>query len=296
MLRHAFDALQEGVLGSGDLKVTPQGSGLHVNVAAGAGFVQGDTVTDQGLYRAYNDSSKGSDAFEAGDFAAANGSNPRIDQVCAKVFDQEVDAGGQYKWRLVVVPGTATSGATLDNRTGAAALPSSHLRLADVLVPTSFTGPFVQATHIRDRRPWARGAWFESLQATGADYSVSSTSYAVLDATNLQARLECSGVPMRITFRAGLGVASTSLLIVQPRMDAAVLPGHGTEGQTAFYPSGGAGPSPTQFDFTPAAGSHLFTIYTRVTSGTTTIDRGTDYSVQLTIEEILRPNIANTGA
>jgi hypothetical protein len=43
---------------------------------------------------------------------------------------------------------------TLDNRAGAATLPASSILLADVLVPDSFSGPFVMGTHIRDRRSY----------------------------------------------------------------------------------------------------------------------------------------------
>jgi len=53
---------------------------------------------------------------------------------------------------LQIVPGTPTVGATLANLTGAAALPDSSVLLAYVLVPATFTGPFVDATHILDAR------------------------------------------------------------------------------------------------------------------------------------------------
>jgi hypothetical protein len=54
----------------------------------------------------------------------ANATNPRIDQVVLEIKDTTHDASGSNLAQTRVVTGTATGGATLDNRTGAAALPS----------------------------------------------------------------------------------------------------------------------------------------------------------------------------
>lgn len=135
----------EGISGSGSLAVTSAGSGLGVSVAAGSAFIKGDDTTDQGMYWVFNDAPVVLTA------TTASPSNPRIDTVVATVRDSDF-GGTDDDWVLQILPGTATPGATLTNLSGAAALPVDSIRLAYVLVPTSFTGPFVDATHILDVR------------------------------------------------------------------------------------------------------------------------------------------------
>ena len=152
-LRAAFETpLGEGVAGYEDLRVTP-GSGIGVSVAAGEGYVRGDHVPRQGLYKIVNDAAKASSAFELGGLGAAHASNPRLDQIIAQVRDHEADGSGLRKWRLEALAGTATAGASLDNRDGAAPLPSSAMLLADVLVPAAASS--LSASDIRDRRPFS---------------------------------------------------------------------------------------------------------------------------------------------
>src|SRR5262249_43841760 len=135
-LRHGFDGpLGEGVEGSTDLLVTAGAAPTSVDVAAGVGYVRGDGLNDLGLYRCRNDATKGSAAFETGGLAAPDATKPRLDQIVARVFDNDVDGFGSHKWRLAVVTGVPTTGATLDNREGKAELPNSAMLLADVLVP-----------------------------------------------------------------------------------------------------------------------------------------------------------------
>lgn len=131
-------------LSGGSLLVTTDGSGLDLSVAEGGAFVDSD-VDDEGMYWIFNDAAATVTA------TAADGSNPRIDQVIATVKDAQI-SGADNEWELSVLAGTATGGATLANLTGAAALPDRSIRLAYVLVPTSFAGPFVNATHILDAR------------------------------------------------------------------------------------------------------------------------------------------------
>lgn len=137
----------EGVSGIGDgsLLVTTGGSGLNVSIAQGGAFIEGDTSDDQGMYWVYND------ATVTLTMDAAHASNPRIDQVIARVYDAQY-AGSANEWALEKLTGTATVGANLTNLTGAAALPGDAIRLAYILVPAAFTGPFVDATHILDYR------------------------------------------------------------------------------------------------------------------------------------------------
>lgn len=136
---------QEGIMTGAALKVTP-GSGLVLNYASGTAWVADDSgvIATGALLPCVVTGSTVT--------IAANASgNPRIDQVVLTV-----SAFGTGT--VSVVQGTATGGATLDNRSGAAALPAGAIRLADILMPNGFAGPFVQNTHIRDRRGWACGA------------------------------------------------------------------------------------------------------------------------------------------
>lgn len=129
---------------AGSLLVTTGGSGLNLSVAQGGALITGDD-DDRGVYSVYNDAAVTLTA------TAANPTNPRIDQVIARVYDSTYGEGAD-EWVLEMLDGTATGGATLTNLTGATALPDNSIRLAYVLVPATFTGPFVNATHLRDAR------------------------------------------------------------------------------------------------------------------------------------------------
>jgi len=152
-LRYAWEnPAGEGVLGRPDLQVTA-GTGLAVNVASGTGYVRGRTISDQGLYRIRCSATKASTAFEAGGIPTAHATLPRVDQIIAKLYDDDADASGQRKWRLEVLPGVATASANLDaNRSPSAVdpLPADCIRLADVLVGAAATS--LTAAEIRDRR------------------------------------------------------------------------------------------------------------------------------------------------
>lgn len=155
----------EGVsdLKDGSLLVTTGGAGLDLSVAEGGGFVDSDT-DDMGMYSIFND---GPVTVTA---TTADGTNPRIDQVIATVNDSQI-AGVDNDWVLSVLAGTPTPGATLSNLTGAAALPDRSIVLAYVLVPATFAGPFVNATHILDARSSfesCSGAPYVELEAAAA--------------------------------------------------------------------------------------------------------------------------------
>lgn len=136
----------EGVAGvaEGSLEVTTGAADLDLTVAEGAGFIESD-VADQGIYSVFNDAPVTVTAPDA------DAADPRIDQVIATVNDSQ-QVGVDDNWVLSVLEGTPTTGATLANLDGAATLPDRSIRLAYVLVPATFTGPFVDATHILDAR------------------------------------------------------------------------------------------------------------------------------------------------
>lgn len=165
-LRYAteIDQNSEGVVNyTTDLAPTNAATGLKVDVAAGAAYVKGDSGTpgvglSQGLYLVVNDAA----IANAVTLAAADATNPRIDQVVLKVTDSQDLGDASDVATLEVLTGTPTGGATLDNRTGAAALTSNRLRIADVLVPA--TAVNLTAANVRDRRLPANG--YASRQIT----------------------------------------------------------------------------------------------------------------------------------
>jgi len=112
---------------------------------------------DSGLYRVdYN-----SATIINLDIAAADPTNPRIDQVFLAVEDAQA-AGANNQATIRVVTGTPTGGATLENRTGVGANPAGmgSILLADILVPAA--AATVVTANIRDRRPvgvWGTVPW-----------------------------------------------------------------------------------------------------------------------------------------
>lgn len=143
--RYVSSIYSEGTAGSPDALRVGAPGGMNLSVAPGKGYVEGDSIGDQGLYYARLGS-----AVSDLTVGASDATNPRIDQVVLELKDHQHDGGGLTKARARVVPGAATSGATLANRLGAAALPSSALRLADVLVPALANA--IAAANIADRR------------------------------------------------------------------------------------------------------------------------------------------------
>jgi hypothetical protein len=127
--------LQEGVIGANDLKVSSAAPArtMSVDVAVGAAWVQIDTGTRNGLSHVYND------AVANVAVNASNATNPRIDQIIVRSTTRASrPARAATRRRSRYLTGTATAGATLDNRTGAAAAaerlpaPRGHPRPGDV--------------------------------------------------------------------------------------------------------------------------------------------------------------------
>jgi hypothetical protein len=132
-----------GILQPGDLALTQNGSpNMSVNVAAGRCWIPGTSLptvnpgggayNPQGSYFAENDAPVNLA------ISASDPSNPRIDTVICQVQDAAY-VGSTNSVGPVVVTGTPTSGATLANLTGAAAVPGSSLVLGYVLVPANAT-------------------------------------------------------------------------------------------------------------------------------------------------------------
>jgi hypothetical protein len=145
------------------LAVTP-GAGLTVNIAAGKAFVRDTTgILTSGIIPV---------TYAGGSVAAAaNASgNPRIDQVILTVTGWNIGT-------VSILQGTPTAAATLANRSGAAALPSNAIRLADLQINNGFGGPFVVNTNLRDRRLFTNHA-SARLQWTGSAAMLTNTHYA----------------------------------------------------------------------------------------------------------------------
>lgn len=295
--RQTFAPLQAGVMGAGDFKVTPGTSNRELIVAPGAGFVQGNNagVLDQGLYRVRLDASKSSLGFEGGGVPGP-AADPRLDQLVARAWDHAVDGSGLRKWRLAIIPGTPTPGATLDNRLGFTALPPNCLLLADALT-RSVTNVY-QAGDIRDRRPWARGAYWRTFRSSNAgggdDYTTTSNNAADVDPTNLRARIECSGAPLRMILRSGLANLTAGASARLGLGIDGVLQGGGWL-YHADQPVVGNIPGGYVFDALPAPGSHLIGPLWVAIGGTARLLARTNppLLLELTVEEIVRQNAAN---
>lgn len=301
-------ALQEGIYGTSttvaaggvssvvaaDFMVTQRASGANLSVdinmpGGGMAFVQGDTIAGQGLYGVPVAAANINEAI-----ASADLTNARIDSVILEVQDNVLDASGGNLARTRVLTGTPSSGTTLDTRAGAPTLPGNALLLADVRVPANATT--VPNSNIRDRRKWARGA-FVRIVRTSANYNTASTSLNPIDSTNLNPRVECSGVPTRVSLMgvesnntAGNGV-SLGLNLDGAAIDstAGIAVGDSVAANTAYSPF-------YQYPALPTAGSHLFTptFATRV-GGLATLFSVTAIPVVFMVEEVLKPIAQNSN-
>ena len=171
--------LQPGVIAGPDFKVAA-GSGLQSTIEKGRCAIRNSfQQTQGGLYIVQNT------ATALVTHAAGNVSNPRIDQIFARVFDSADGGDSSDIAEFVLAEGTPTSGATLANRNGAAARPRNSLRFADILVPAGAASS--AAFTYRDRRPWAKGAFM-----WGGSPTVETESHTPVTLGNMKVRLEDS--------------------------------------------------------------------------------------------------------
>lgn len=305
-LRRAAQAgPQEGVIAFTDTEaggwIVSQhstGADLSVDIAANVGCarVQGDSVTQQGCYTVAPHSAVINEAI------ASNASgNPRVDIVILEVLDNVHDASGLNIARVRVITGTPSSGATLDNRTGAASLPSNAMLLADVLVPNADTT--ISNSQIRDRRPWANGFRWQAHRNNGSDYATSSGSLTQIDATNLQPRVEVSpGNSVIVELDGTLytnGAVSIGLIPCKNGSQVGFISRNmSISGSLVYYPVS------LKWEITPgllslAAGSHRFGLMWSTSSGTLSLGAGslgggTD-NMSMTVREEIKANAANNS-
>lgn len=277
--------VQEGVYGLTDYMVVQRAAGANMSVdigtpAGAVALVQGDSVSGQGLYTVPAHSSTPINEV----VSAANATNPRIDQVVLEVLDSTHDGSGSYLARTRVIAGTPTAGATLDNRNGAATLPGSALRLADILVGAVATS--LANTVIRDRRSWARGAFFRG-GTPASNPSTASGAFIAASAAAFQCRLECTGVPVRMILQLnGSNSAAGGQVVTSPGVDAVYV---GDLGGFQSATGGSYGFAGFVYVFTPAVGSHVFDVGFRQGGGTGTLIASPTNPPTFTVEEMVRP-------
>lgn len=178
--RQISSGRSEGVVGTADMAVAQRGAGanMSVDIAAGEAWVLGESVALQGLYHGYNDAT-----FNLTGFTSAHATLPRIDRVALRVRDAfHGDAANDLTF--VIVTGTATSGATLSNLTGAAAVAANHLLLANVLIPaasSSITTANIDTTVRATSQP-AGAPWLIDVNVFPT--SIAHTNWDTIDAVS----------------------------------------------------------------------------------------------------------------
>lgn len=286
--------VQSGVVGAGDMLVSQRGAGANMSVdaAAGPAWVMGQTSSRQGIYHLYNDATMNISI-------AGNASgNPRLDQIVLHVYDSVDGAAAQDAVQLEVIQGSPNASASLGTRAGAAALPATSLLLADVLVANGAAS--ITNAAIRDRRPWARGAYVRILRNTG-NYTTSATIAGLIDATNLAPRIECSGAPLRVRLRGEFTHSvANGRYIVAPTIDGLAMDGSNGLDPFLFTASATAGLADMRqpaWDLLPSAGSHVIGYqWAVITAGTATANASSTSPLQMTVEELTRQNTANNPA
>lgn len=140
--------VQAGVVGAEDYKVSA-GTGLQVNVKAGKSFVEETKAIEEssntfynGLYNVLNPTEQ--NPYNNVEVSAVN---PQIAQIILRIYDvNELKSVGSSYGRIEWLNGTPNAGATeahmkegKSGEFGMAALPTSSLTLARVLVPKNAT-------------------------------------------------------------------------------------------------------------------------------------------------------------
>lgn len=283
-------AIQPGVWDAGDLKPT-WSSGMNISLAAGFGLVPANNSGNLGLYHVQNDA-----AFTV-TIPPAHASLLRLDQVYILIDDSTDGAAGDDNPQALVVQGAAQSGVTLDNRAGAATLPSNALRIADVVVGAGVSA--LSAAVVRDRRPWARGAFNVLSKSDGALSGLNQTSPTLLW-TGFQQRYELSGAPLRVVFQPGYVQYSAG---TNPTIEFAVyIDGAAAATSLRAFHQGTTGGSiftgsPLVFTLAaPPAGTRLIELRYVVAGASASFAVGATATdpAEMVVEEIIRQNTNNT--
>lgn len=173
--------------------------------------------------------------------------NPRVDSIILRYTQATAT------FTFMVLAGTASAGATLDNLTGAATLTAFDLLLANVLVANGAVS--ITNANIRDRRPWARGAYYKFTRTTG-NYTMAQNTLTFVDSTNMQPRLEIASGNVRMKITGVIEAASAADgVYFSPQADSVGIDGLGSIGTNA----GSTGPSALQHALS-AAGAGARTV------------------------------------
>lgn len=285
LLEDQGGGLQEGVLAAGDLKVSQRAAGganMSVDVASGAGWIEIDSGTRQGLSHIF------SDAIANGVVTNSHATLPRVDRIVIQYNDSSIPAGvGGDVPTLRVIAGVPTAGATLDNETGIAALPNDSMQIGTVLIPAA--SATVTNANIRDRRKWARGAFFEAVSTAG-NQTTASASFVLVASSDV--RMECTGNPITMLLRIQWEGSAVGRAQVAPYVD-------GVQNQpmnTVYTPAAGRG-QPGHFSavLLPAAGSHILDWRAAIVDAMTlTIYRTAGAVMSVGVREDIRQNSSNT--
>jgi hypothetical protein len=184
----------------------------------------------------------------------------------------------------------ATSGATLANRLGAASLPQNMLRLADVRIPAGASS----VSEVRDRRPWARGLNWQSLNIRSGNITPPTVTKS--NAGMPAARVELSGAPLEVLWQGRISPAASAgtWVGIYPRLDG-VIPaefGDGTQpGPISAFNPGFNGA--WLLRWIPTPGSYLldFVSWASTAGGSIRMDSGDPLNI--TVREVLRGNQHN---
>lgn len=151
---------REGVLDldAGQLKVTQRAAGANfsVDVAAGRAAIQGDDVSDQGIYLCMSTTTLNKNTFSTGSSISAPGSGSRTHRVIARVRDKLHNGSfSTYEWVIEILQDTGS---------GVPAVPASAISLATITIAAGSSS--ITNAMITDTRPWASvgtkdrfGAW-----------------------------------------------------------------------------------------------------------------------------------------
>lgn len=122
----------------GNLQVTQNGApNMSVNVASGQIYIPGTEGSKQATYSCVNDATKNVT------ITAADGTNPRIDLIVAKVQDT-LYSGAVNSWSIVVVTGTPAGSPAVPSQ------PANSIAIGQVLVGAGVTS--IVTGNITDRR------------------------------------------------------------------------------------------------------------------------------------------------
>lgn len=265
------DVMGEGVVGAGDMLISA-GAGNTINVAAGAGWVTGDTdVVNQPTYRIINDAvvNKG---------ITPDPTNPRY----VRVFGQITDAtfsGAARNWVITTLHGTPAGSPTIP------ALPASAIDLATVLVPAAAASS--AAYTFTDNRARARVGGGQVLGPPDLVYTEVNTSAVTnVVSTNIAAPSVIVTAPS-LTFdgltsvwiEAYIGDVQPDIAAAGRRITVGIYDNGVVSRVFGFFYGQVAGVTLIgtpygKFKLTPSAGAHVYTIGSYVSAGTGIIGTG----------------------